>query len=137
MSYQDIKTDATQSIIQLLNLSPNSESRIHEVLKKTISYEPKSKIWVTSANEPNCIYSKDHPIDLSLIDKINEIGLIKAYIKFLLTDLLINPEQGLYLFDAIVIRNNNRIVFRAHNETRCDCLLVFNLNDTISTMIKK
>jgi hypothetical protein len=134
---QSIKSNATQSIINLLNLSPNSEVRIGEVLKKSISYEPKVKNWFAQTDEPDCIYNREQSIDLDLVDKINEIGLVKAYIKFLLADLMANPQQGLYLFDGIIIRNNNRIVFRARNETSGECLLVINLNDTVSAMIKK
>lgn len=136
MSSQSIKSDATQSIIQLLNLPSNSESRISEVLKKSLTYEPKIKNWFGSAEEPDFIYSRNEPIDLSLVDKINEIGLVKAYIKYILADLMDHPERGLHLFDGIIIRNNNRIVFRVRNVNSGDCLLVINLNDQISTSLK-
>lgn len=137
MSYQETKNDATQSIIQLLTLRVDSEARIDDVLKNCISYEPKIKNWFANAIEPDSTYSRENPIDLNLVDKINEIGLVKAYIKYILADLLINPQRGLYLFDGVIIRNNSRIVFRARNANSGDCLLVINLNDTLSAMIKK
>jgi hypothetical protein len=133
MNYTQLKTEALKIIINELNLNDPSITDINNILKQTIFYEPKIKNYVQN---PDLFYDRTHPLNLGILDQIIPANLIRAYIKYILADFMLKSEYGLYVFDAIIVVYNKKIILKIQNKDLGTSLVIVNLNDTITERIK-
>jgi hypothetical protein len=133
MDYASLKLDALKIIIEELNIDEPSIMGINNILKQTIFYEPKIKNYVQN---PDITYDRLHPLNLNFIDRLEQSILIRAYIKYILSEFMLKSEYGLYVFDAIIVVYNKKIILKIQNSDLGTSLVIVNLNDHIDEMIK-